>query len=497
MRRRGLLRLGAGALALSALSGGSGQAANRRGAGLGNERIVVVGGGISGLSAAWLLGDRSVRVLEAASLPGGRTRSGRWRGWHYAQGTEYLGPPEGTLKRMIAELGLRPVEVPEPMDEHLDQGRFYAGPGARTRLLAGRGGVEAYNRFLRVVQGAMDSYDDVPDHDESGPLARLDRMTARAWLDELGLPPVFHRRFGVAARGLFAANIDEISALCLLPEIAFDFEDCEPVESPTDDDGEEDEGSGAFTFAEGIAEVPSALAEALGDRVVFGARVTGVTGSDRDGYVVTWTDPAGRTLREEAGAVILAVPAPIALGLGGAALNPVQRDVLTRIPFGTYATVVLFADDPIYSRAFDLAVEEGMAFTDLYDATWVQRAVERVADPTAAERSGHIVSAHVAPSGHRDKGPMLWSDREVVERTLRDLDRVFPRASERVVGWDVQRHPHAYPVMTPGAFGRLTRLHRAAGGGLQLAGDGVIYPTFEAAVEAGALAARRVRAFLD
>ena len=48
--------------------------------------------------------------------------------------------------------------------------------------------------------------------------------------------------------------------------------------------------------------------------------------------------------------------------------------------------------------------------------------------------------------------------------------------------------------MTLGAYRRLRRLHELNAGNLMLAGDYMIYPTFEAAVESGALAANKLSA---
>ena len=45
--------------------------------------------------------------------------------------------------------------------------------------------------------------------------------------------------------------------------------------------------------------------------------------------------------------------------------------------------------------------------------------------------------------------------------------------------------------MTLGAYKRLTRLHETTNNGLYLAGDYMIYPTFEAAVESGQIAAEK------
>lgn len=52
---------------------------------------------------------------------------------------------------------------------------------------------------------------------------------------------------------------------------------------------------------------------------------------------------------------------------------------------------------------------------------------------------------------------------------------------------------YAYPIMTLGAYQRLSRLHEITEGSLLLAGDYMIYPTFESAAESGYLAARKAK----
>lgn len=61
----------------------------------------------------------------------------------------------------------------------------------------------------------------------------------------------------------------------------------------------------------------------------------------------------------------------------------------------------------------------------------------------------------------------------------------------------VTRFRYAYPVMGLGSFDRLARLHQSMDGGFQLAGDGMVYPNIEGAVEAGRIAALRVQAILN
>ncbi len=458
---------------------------------------IVIGGGVSGLTAAWLLAkdDFNVTLLEGQNIVGGRAVSGRFGGWSYAKGTEYLGKPEGVFKAMIDELGLTPVEIPFPMDMAYRKGRFISGAGQKVEYLVNEGGLNAYNRFLKTLQEVGTGYSHVPDHDPKGPLARLDHITCRQWFEEMDLPPVYHRVYNVMARGLFGANIDEISALGAFEEIAFDFQGEEELEDMSDvwDAAAEISNSGSYAFLTGITEVTDGLAAALGKRVRTGARVTYVEGSDDEGYEVTYVDALGKEPTAQADAVVIATPAPVTLEIAGDALSREQRDILRQIPYAPYITVAFYSDEPIFDKAFDLALPDGWFLTDLYDSTWIQRHL----DPRAAQFKGAVSSAYIGPTGYSQSEFLDLSDAEIVRRSLREMERVSPGAAKKVTGHDVQRYTYAYPVTTPGAFARLTRLHKTMTGGLQLAGDGVVYPTFQTAIAAGELAADRVDEFLQ
>lgn len=91
---------------------------------------------------------------------------------------------------------------------------------------------------------------------------------------------------------------------------------------------------------------------------------------------------------------------------------------------------------------------------------------------------------------------LAWTEHELLRKVYADLEKIFPGATRRVVGHDIQRFEHAYPIMSLGAYGRLLQLDRLNEGQLILAGDYTIYPTFEAAAQSGFIAAERIRASL-
>ncbi len=457
--------------------------------------VVIVGAGIAGLAAAYFLQDYDLKVLEAEEVVGGRVVSGAHQGFIYAKGTEYLGKPEGALAKIIQALNVQLKEIPSPMDAHFHDGGFYYGEDGLALMYVERSSLEDYNRFVSTMQGYYGEYDEIPEFDLESDLAALDDITAEDWFDQLELPEIFYQAYNVTSRGLFGANLDEISALSSIPEIAFDFEDSEPIESVdelSNSPAQGEEETEAYSFVTGITEITEAIAQHLGDRIQPNATVTSVTPQD-DHYLVTYVDENGEVHTLASEVIILAVPAPVALEIAPDILSEEQKTLMEQIPFAVYVTVALFSQEPIFDKAFDLAVPDGYFFTDVYDATWVQRFY----DESVRDKQDSIMSVYIAPDSYEDRSLLDMSDEDILERVYQDLEKIFPDVRDKIVGYDLYRFPHAYPVMTLGAYRRLSRLNDITEGSLLLAGDYMIYPTFEAAAQSGYYAAQKAKDALE
>lgn len=449
--------------------------------------VIVLGGGIAGLTAAWYLKDRySVKVLEKNDRVGGRTITGIRNGFFYAKGTEYLGEPDGAIQAIIAKLGIQPREIPSPSDVHYHKGQFYYGDDGIALQMIQESSLSEYNRFVRTIQNTFADYDDIPELDVNSEVAKLDNITVREWFDQNKFPEIFKQIYNVSAKGLFGANIDDISALSYLSEIYFDYESAQPIASVDELENSDVQGKErtyTYSFGTGITEVTDALAIALGNRVQVSSTVTAVT-KDKDGYKIHYMDGSGKSQTLTSRVVVLAVPAPIALQVASAVLKDEQKALMEQVSYSSYATIALFSDEPIFNKGFDLAVPDGYFFTDVYDSTWVQRYY----DHSLQGRKDSIMSVYVAPHNYQDTTLLNMSDEQLLGRVCQDLEKIYPGVKGKIVGVDVQRFQYAYPVMTLGAYKRLTRLHEISEGSLLLAGDYMIYPTFEAAVESGFLA---------
>ncbi len=458
--------------------------------------VIIVGGGIAGLTAAYNLKDYDVLLLEMKNEVGGRASTGQYRKISFSRGAEYLGKPEGALADIINELGLTLREIPAPADIVFHGGKFYVGELGKARLLIEKSNLGEFNRFARGLLKMYGKYDEIPDISLRGELARMDNMTAKQWFDENHFPQIYHEVYNVASRGLFGASLDEISALAVLPEFAYDFESFEGVgdEDELEQELSETEShTGMYTFDKGIGEIPVALSRHLGDSIRTNTRVTDIA---RVGelFEIRCVENATKELSFSAEAVIVATPAIVALDIGDGVLKDQQRHLLGSVNYAPYATIALFSDSPIFDKGFDLSIEDGGIFTDIYHASWV---AEHYTPPKDARRDTWVSVICAAPKSYRDNSVLELSDEELLSKVLGEIDKVLSGSSARVTGHEINRFKYGFPVMTPGSYQRMLTLIKIDSEGLILAGDYLIYPTFEAAAASGYLAAQKAIEWLS
>jgi len=302
------------------------------------------------------------------------------------------------------------------------------------------------------------------------------------------------RGLNVTFKGLFGATIDEISALSALTEIAFDYEKSEEIDNIDDLENistSDDDETGMYAFGEGISEIPLGIAKYLKDKVQLNSTVTKIV-KKGEVFKVFYLDKNNEMDFDEAYSVILATPAPISVAIGREVLSNKQKEIMKKVAYAPYLTVALFSEVPIFNRGFDLALPDGSFFTDIYDATWI----ERYYNDKLRNKKVWITTVYVAPGTYKDHSILYMAEETVMNRIYEHLNRFLPGSREKVLSFEINRFNTAYPVMTLGAYHRLTYLHKITKNGLYLAGDYMVYPTFEAAVVSGELAAEKAKLWL-
>ena len=460
------------------------------------KQVVIVGAGMAGLTAAYFLKDRDMALLEKSNHYGGIVDSGSFGGFNYPKGPAYIGTPQGPVETMIIEMALEPLEIPEPSQGFYYEGRFYFGAKEMAKLFVEKSSADEYGRFVNTVKKLSKMYETSAYSALPDELRELEKISAQDWFEKEKFPPIFKEIYNSQACAVFGAGLDQISALSFIPEIGFQFESPESGKDRNRAESNEEsatsgKGSGAYTFSNGLSELPESIVKKLGDKTRLECNVTNVSPKDKL-FEVRYVDKAGKEHIIESEAVIIATPAPVSLEIANDLLNEEQKELLGAIKYCSYISVALFCSAPIFDRSFDLGVGDGFVFSDICDGSWVQRAY----DKSLSELPERVLCAHIpACSSDRNQIRGLSND-DLIKKVVIDLGRIFPNAGSKIVGQDLKRIDQAYPVMRPGAYETIARLNDLNQGKALLAGQYMNYPTIEAAAESGYLAAIKLDAAL-
>lgn len=259
---------------------------------------VIVGGGVTGLVAAWRLtqAGQDVVVLEARDRVGGRLRSEEHDGSLFEIGGQWVSPDQDALVGLLDELGL------QTYPRYREGASVYVPADGTARRFTGQGlpvspdtamAIEQLTKTLDDLTAEIDP--DRPwDHPEA---ERLDRMSFQQWLEE--------QSDDVEARDNIALYIGP----AMLTKPAWAFSALQALLMAA--------SAGSFLHLVdadfildrrvdgGLASVPHELARRLGDRVRLSQDVTAVEHDDEGATVIVGSE------RLRARRVIVAVPPPL------------------------------------------------------------------------------------------------------------------------------------------------------------------------------------------
>ena len=397
-----------------------------------NERdVIVVGGGIAGLSATYELRRRGIDVclLEASDRLGGVIRTDRFDGWVVDGGPDALLTQKRAAIALCGELGLtdRLVSTLPPRTAYvLRDGRLHSLPEGsflgfpvRARALAASS-LFSIGGKLRMALEAV-----IPRSDEN---------------DDESIASLVRRRFGQEAvdylaepllAGIHAGDVERLSIRALFPRLV---------------DAEQQSGSiirafrplrmrpaaqGAFvSLPGGIGELVEALVNTIpATTIVTGARVTGL----KHAGTFMLDTPRGPVASK---AVILAIPAYAAGGILRG-IHTGLAGLCEEVPYASTATVAFgFHRDqishPMRGSGF---VVPRVERTPLLAATWVtSKWPHRAPD-------GHVL-VRAFLGGGRDPHRLDQEDQELIDAARSALSDVMsisgPPLFSRLYRWTRQ-----------------------------------------------------------
>ncbi len=471
--------------------------------------VVVVGGGIAGLAAAFVLSDEAVRVtvLEGSPRLGGKLSVSEVAGVSVDEGAEALlvTRPEGTA--LIADVGLADQRV-EPGTTSsaiwtlgalrpLPRRQFMGVPTDMAELAQSGvltdGGVARARQDLELPPAARDG--DVPVARYVG--ARLGHEVVDRLVDPL-LGGVYAGR---SAELSFDATLPALAAASRrYPTLTEAARSLLPPPAPTSA-GQPAPASRVFTtLAGGLGVLPGYLAKASGATIRTGAMVRALARAERGWRLIMGS--AADPERLDADAVILAVPArPAGRLLAAVPGAPAAATALGEISYASMAIVTLayprsaFPEPGLGARGLSGYLVPAVDGRAVKAVTFSTVKWPHLADVMAADDPLEIVRCSVGRIG--EEALLQRDDEELAAVAAAELAaatgaRGVPVAA-RVTRWG-----GALPQYTVGHLDRVRRIRAAVAAqpGLAVCGaayDGVGVP---ACVATARLAAGQVMAFL-
>lgn len=436
--------------------------------------VAVIGGGISGLTAAYRLTNLGYRVVvyEAKPHPGGRAFTDELDGYRIDTGAQLVGSMYERFLSLVGEIGLndRLRRVPGRDALWRDGKAHEVVLGSVTSMIASGGlpfstkmrmGAH-YAPFLVRNAAVLDLH-----HPERAASAGFDVESIAAW-GEREIDRNFVRFLVYPQLAAYYGSLPAETSAGFYHILAHQGMDVK-----------------LFAMTRGIGEVAERLAELIrkgGGRIDCGTACTriGLAGAGSEVSV----EARGRVERF-AGAVA-AVPAPIlAKLLDGAPSHLTQW--LEPVTCRPALAVALLLDRPSPVKYFGLSFPEGE--TRQLSTICIE---ENKHAGLAPEGKGLMM---LLPLAEATPDLMELDSREIVDRLLPEAEMAFPELSAHVSRARVYRWPAGAPVFFPGYLQHLARFREGgveADVPLALAGDYLHTPSVEGSTISGERAAERL-----
>lgn len=333
-KRRAFLKasVGVGAWATVGLVGGAGLSACnslRRS----DPRVVIVGAGIAGLNAAYVLKKAGVRtdLYEASTRSGGRILSAKHLlapGLVTELGGEFIDSSHADILALAQEFGLALLDRRAQSEANLRTAYFFGGRHHSERQV-----VEAFRPLAARIDKDAATLGETIDFRNPGNAAALDKLSVGEYLDRIGARGWMRDFLKVAYVTEFGLDEGEQSALNLITMISTDLS-----AGKMEVFGDSDE---RYKISGGNSSITEHLTQRLDGQIHFGQRLEAIR-SRGAGYTLSFQTPNQSVHDVYADFVILTLPFSVLRDVRLTLDLPShKRKAIQELGYGTNAKILL------------------------------------------------------------------------------------------------------------------------------------------------------------
>jgi protoporphyrinogen oxidase len=385
--------------------------------------VIIIGAGISGLTAAYYLQNRDILVLEKEYCAGGRTVTEDIYGRRVNLGTQYL-PYKGTyFDNFIKTLNIE-------YNEH-------SALNAKIGLVLGNDyypdytsipkGFYILKELIKEIKNAFSMKKLIRKSDDNI-IYRYDTILARSIFNNKD--PIIRNILSTYAQSVSSAPFNDISYLWY-NEILTDF--ISPIRF----------------IKGGTISIIDTLQKWSINRISFNSEVKSISQSDE--FVFISFNKEGKKYKIKCRNCIITTPAPICIDLIKG-LPEWKIRSLNRVKYGSYITVTLVLSNINWERTLGAIVSDKL-FSSWIDVNYSQgsRKKPTISDPL-------IINCFVPTLLNSN----LWDkrDSEIKELVYTDFHKIFPEVKNSIMEMRLKRFVFGEPIPDTGYFAQLPNLQK-------------------------------------
>ncbi len=383
--------------------------------------VVIVGGGVSGLTAAYLLRGHDWLLLEKEPHWGGNAYLMEHDGSPFATGSAFLTKSEPAAFGLAREIGLEPLPVHD-RDATIIHGEWI--PNTWTD------GLDKLPYPATVREGFKKFKKEILAIDLAKRSKELDNIPFSNFLK--GYPAEVKQWWDNYGPSNWGATTENTAARLAIDEL-------QDIGSDTIPD--------FYTWPGGLGALTKRLTELLqpnfADRMQASATTIAVVPGKKEVQVTYMQGAELKTVAAKA--VIMATPKFITRRIVQG-LPEKQSDAMHQIRYIPYPVVNLIFDKPVFNKSYDTWCP-GNTFTDFIVADWVVR------NQPGYQQKYNILTCYT-PMKEEDRGYLLTegSTRKIAENVLRDFQKLFPGSNVDPIEVHIYRRGHPLYMSTPGLY---------------------------------------------